>query len=194
MGSYARQTGATGNQGWAATHQSGQVRLRELVWLHQEMVYNCAFRLLGNAEQAAEVTQQAFRSAHKSRTHSRKDTFGLRVLRLVACACKERQGPTERRTSEGVGPRQPRQLDQRPAAPGEQMDVNQELQAGILTLPMEERIVLVLADVLGLSYQDIGQVTKLDRGRVCASLGQGRSRLRDYLLGRAGSTSIDAQC
>jgi RNA polymerase sigma factor (sigma-70 family) len=193
MCSHAGQRVAAGQQGPArAVYKGDEHRFSELARLHQAMAYNCAYRLLGDAEQAAEVTQHALLAARKTKECRRSDTFQLGVLRLVTRACADRLGRRPGPKAEGASAGRSQNLDDWQAAYRERADQERHLQAAILTLPAEERIVLVLADVLGLSYEDIGRVTKLNPSRVSASLGRGRARLRDYLLGTVEGTGAYA--
>jgi RNA polymerase sigma-70 factor (ECF subfamily) len=56
------------------------------------------------------------------------------------------------------------------------------IQQGIQTLPPGQRIVVILSDVQGMSYQEIAQITDLSLGTVKSRLSRGRAKLRDYLL------------
>ena len=55
------------------------------------------------------------------------------------------------------------------------------LQRGITTLPDDQRIVLVLSDVQGMSYEEIAEITKSNLGTVKSRLNRARTRLREYL-------------
>jgi RNA polymerase sigma-70 factor, ECF subfamily len=55
------------------------------------------------------------------------------------------------------------------------------LQRGITTLPDDQRIVLVLSDVQGLSYEEIAEITKSNLGTVKSRLNRARTKLREYL-------------
>jgi RNA polymerase sigma-70 factor (ECF subfamily) len=63
----------------------------------------------------------------------------------------------------------------------EREEVAQALEAGIQTLPEDQRITLVLADVQGLSYQEIAEATDVPLGTVKSRLARARGKLRDYL-------------
>jgi len=45
----------------------------------------------------------------------------------------------------------------------------------------EQRLVIVLSDIQGLSYEEIAQVTGCSLGTVKSRLSRGRTHLRDYL-------------
>jgi len=51
-----------------------------------------------------------------------------------------------------------------------------------LTLPPDQRITFVLADVHGLSYQEIAQAMNVSLGTVKSRLSRARAKLRDALL------------
>jgi RNA polymerase sigma-70 factor (ECF subfamily) len=56
------------------------------------------------------------------------------------------------------------------------------LQLGINHLPEEQRVVLVLSDVQGMSYQEIADIIEQPLGTVKSRLSRGRRRLRDFLM------------
>jgi RNA polymerase sigma factor (sigma-70 family) len=184
------RTRATGEEMLMAAPKGDVHAFNQLVQLHQGAVYNLAYRVLGDADAAADVTQRAFLSAHKVAARSKNSPIRLCVLRLAANACHNRLRAAQRRTTPPLAnSRQEARPTRRPMDPNEQSDTHlaqpdreQCLQAGILTLPAEERVVLVLSDVLGLNYPDIAHVTGLRRDIVSSHLSQARVRLRDYLL------------
>jgi RNA polymerase sigma-70 factor (ECF subfamily) len=55
------------------------------------------------------------------------------------------------------------------------------IEAGIQTLPPDQRITLVLSDVQGFSYQEIAKATAVPLGTVKSRLARARGKLRDYL-------------
>ncbi len=57
------------------------------------------------------------------------------------------------------------------------------IMAGLQTLPEDQRVTLVLADVQGFDYQEVADIMRTSLGTVKSRLSRGRARLRDYLLG-----------
>jgi len=55
------------------------------------------------------------------------------------------------------------------------------IQRGITTLPDDQRIVLVLSDVQGLSYEEIADATNSNLGTVKSRLSRARAKLREFL-------------
>jgi RNA polymerase sigma-70 factor (ECF subfamily) len=68
-----------------------------------------------------------------------------------------------------------------PEEAAEREEVAHALKVGIQTLPADQRITLVLADVQGLSYQEIAEATDAPLGTVKSRLARARGKLRDYL-------------
>jgi len=77
-----------------------------------------------------------------------------------------------------------------------QPDWFEAVEAGMSRLPWQQRVVLVLSDVQGLSYEEIAAATGTSPGVVKARLSQARARLRDHLFRRGdrhGLPGIPAQ-
>jgi RNA polymerase sigma-70 factor (ECF subfamily) len=64
-------------------------------------------------------------------------------------------------------------------------ELDEVLQAGIQTLPVDQRIALVLSDIQGMSYQEIAEATGVAVGTVKSRLARARGKLRDYLRAQA---------
>ena len=62
------------------------------------------------------------------------------------------------------------------------MELNQFLEAGIWSLPPDQRMVLVLCDIHGYSYEEIAEIAELPMGTVKSRISRARTRLRDFLL------------
>jgi RNA polymerase sigma-70 factor (ECF subfamily) len=60
--------------------------------------------------------------------------------------------------------------------------LGREIQRGLLTLPQEQRIVLVLVDVEGMSYEEAAEAVGISPGTLRSRLSRARAKLRDYLL------------
>ena len=162
-----------------------------LVLSYQSMVYNLAYRILGDGDAAADATQDAFLSAFKAIGKFRGGSFKAWLLRIVTNACYDQLRFKQRRPTTSLdallvlesAPVQP--LTDRGELPEEyavRQELNRAIQVGIGTLPPEQRIALVLSDVQGLSYQEIAEVTGASLGTVKSRLSRGRGKLRDFLL------------
>jgi len=174
-----------------ATAQRGETRaFNQLVLTYQSMVYNLAYRILGDAEAAADASQDTFLAAFRAIKKFRGGSFKAWLLRIATNACYDQLRYKQRRPTSPleallVETDHPSSFTD-PAEGPEDYALRQELgraiQAGLNTLPPDQRVVLVLSDVQGLRYQEIAKVTRSSLGTVKSRLNRGRAKLRDYLL------------
>lgn len=171
--------------------RKGDVRaFNQLVMLYQSMAYNLAYRILSDRDAAADATQDAFVSAFKAMPKFRGGSFKSWILRIVTNACYDQLRVKQRRPADSLDDlpvEQDHVVHLRDAAesPGdfvERQELNRVIQAGLRSLPADQRVVLVLSDVQGMNYQEIAEVANLSLGTVKSRLSRARAKLRDYLL------------
>jgi len=176
-----------------ASAQKGDLRaFNQLVLLYQSMAYNVAYRILSDPDAAADATQDAFLSAYKAMKKFRGGSFKAWLLRIVTNACYDQLRVKKRRPTSSlddmpVESEHSQFLRDESESPDEfleRQELGQFLQHGISALPIEQRAVLVLSDVQGLSYQEVAEIMDLSLGTVKSRLSRGRARLRDFLLER----------
>jgi len=161
-----------------------------LVLAYQGLVYNVAYRILGDSEAAADATQEAFLSAFQAIGKFRGGSFRAWLLRIVSNACYDqlrhrKRRPTTSLDAMPINPEHISILADDGLSPEEyaiRQELNRAIQAGLQTLPPEQRLVLVLSDIEGLSYKEIAAATGVSLGTVKSRLSRGRAKLRDYLL------------
>jgi len=167
-----------------------------LVLAYQNLAYNVAYRIMGDADAAADVCQEAFLSAFKHIRALRSSSFKSWLLRIVTNMCYDHLRYQRRRparsleeltTNEDAGenPEHFSWLTHEGAGP-EELVMNHELadliQSGIASLPADQRVMIVLSDVQGFTYQEIAEITGVPLGTVKSRLSRARARLRDYLI------------
>jgi RNA polymerase sigma factor (sigma-70 family) len=174
-----------------ASAQKGDLRaFNQLVVLYQSMAYNVAYRILSDPDAAADATQDAFFSAYKAIKKFRGGSFKAWLLRIVTNACYDQLRIKKRRPTSSlddlpVEAEHSHFLRDESEAPDElleRQELGHLLHSGISALPLEQRAVLVLSDVQGLSYQEVAGIMDLSLGTVKSRLSRGRARLRDFLL------------
>jgi RNA polymerase sigma-70 factor (ECF subfamily) len=178
-------------QALIASARKGDARaFNQLVLLYQSMAYNLAYRILNNPDAAADATQDAFVSAFKAMRKFRGGSFKAWILRIVTNACYDQLRSKQRRPTESLDDLAIEQdhvgylrdKAEQPDEYVERQELNHAIQSGIQALPIEQRVILVLSDIQGLSYQEIAETTGLSLGTVKSRLSRGRSKLRDYLV------------
>jgi RNA polymerase sigma-70 factor (ECF subfamily) len=165
-----------------------------LVVRYQQLAYNVAYRLLGDGEAAADVTQEAFTSAYQAVRSFRGGSFKAWLLRIVTNGCYDhlrarQRHPTSSLESMTEDEERPVEFSD-PGETPEDVVLRRELlasvQEGLLTLPVDQRLAVILYDVQGLSYDEIAQATRASLGTVKSRLSRGRAHLRAFLTGRSG--------
>lgn len=175
----------------AAAQQGDVGAFNRLVLAYQNMVYNLAYRILSDGDAAADATQDAFLSAYRAIGRFRGGSFKAWLLRIVTNACYDQLRVKQRRptasleallvTDPAPGPSFADEAEG-PEEYALRQELSQIIQAGIGTLPADQRIALVLSDIQGFSYQEIAEITDVSLGTVKSRLSRARAKLRDFLL------------
>lgn len=163
-----------------------------LVVAYQHQAYNLAFRIMGDEASAADATQEAFISTYKHMSSFRGESFKSWLYRIVTNACYDELRRRKRKPAvsiqalvdDGDSEAEYDIPDEAagPEARAEQRELADAIQAGIATLPDDQRVTLVLSDVQGMSYEEIAAITGANLGTVKSRLSRARAKLRDYLL------------
>src|SRR5881628_3284323 len=153
--------------------RAGEPRaFEELVTAYQHRVFGVALRMLGSRAEAEEIAQEVFLRAYRALADFRGDS------RL----CLNRLASPDRRVARGDAA-----LADVPAATpdaaaaAERAELDAALRAAIAGLPEDRRLVLVLRDVEGLSYEEIAEALALDPGTVRSRLHRARLQLKEKL-------------
>ncbi|MCX6022702.1 MAG: sigma-70 family RNA polymerase sigma factor [Chloroflexi bacterium] len=160
-----------------------------LVERYQGQVFGAAYRMLGQAAAAEDVTQEAFISAWKNLRSLRGDNFRAWLLRIAINGCHDylrRSLRHPERSLDAYADDPDDELKFPSGDPGpEETALTGELRAvideGLATLPADQRAAVVLFDMQGLTYEEIAEVTGASLGTVKSRLSRGRGRLREYL-------------
>jgi RNA polymerase sigma-70 factor (ECF subfamily) len=159
-----------------------------LVRRHQDRLYNTAYRLVGNAEDAQDVVQEAFLSAYQSLGNFKGDslffTWLYRIAVNTAISLKRKQRAVLRIGGPEGGPAaeplDPSELS-RPGHALEQAEQGQRIHQALARLSPEHRAVLVLKDMEGEKYEAIAEVLGVPIGTVRSRLHRARLELRELL-------------
>lgn len=173
----------------SAARKGDRRAFNQLVLHYQGLAYNVAYRILGDPDAAADATQDAFFSAYRAMPKFRGGIFKSWLLRIVTNACYDQLRVKQRRPTSSLDDL-PIEADhtyylkdsaEQPDEYVERQELNRFIEAGIATLPLEQRTVLVLSDVQGMSYEEVADVLNISLGTVKSRLSRGRAKLRDYM-------------
>jgi RNA polymerase sigma-70 factor (ECF subfamily) len=156
----------------------------ELVMTYQHRVFGVALRMLGNRAEAEDVAQEAFVRAHRALGAFRGDAkLSTWLYAITSRLCLNRLASGERRMARQGEDALLRLSDAgpRPDAALERRELETALGRAIAELPEDRRIVVVLRDLEGLSYEEIAQVLELELGTVRSRLHRARAELKQKL-------------
>ncbi len=186
----------------ARSQQGDRRAFNELVVRHQSGAYALALRMLGDAEAAADVTQDAFLSAFRALGSLRGVSFRAWLYRIVSNGCYDHWRAQGRRPAsslesllDGGDEEETRgasadallaQATPDPAWDPERVvlraEVVEEIQLALLKLPDEQRLAVILSDVQGLPYEEIARAMNTSLGTVKSRISRARAHLRKLLM------------
>ncbi len=163
-----------------------------LVLHYQDIVYNVAYRVMGEPGAASDACQEAFISAYQKLHQYRGGSFKSWLLRIVTNACYDELRRRQRRpitpllpeTDDGEIVEDPFWIEDDQASPEkqtEQAELEKAIQRCISALEEKFRTVLVLVDIEGLDYEAASQIAKTPLGTVKSRLARARSRVQECL-------------
>ncbi|GDY29990.1 RNA polymerase sigma factor SigE [Gandjariella thermophila] len=155
----------------------------EVVREHADRVYRLAFRLTGNQHDAEDLTQETFIRVFRSLASYKPGTFEGWLHRITTNLFLDMARRRSRLRMEGLPEDTDRLAGDNPSP--EQVysatHLDPDLQAALDELPPEFRAAVVLCDVEGLSYEEIGATLGVKLGTVRSRIHRGRQALRAAL-------------
>lgn len=172
-----------------------KVAFDQLVLKYKDMVFNVCYRMLGDYEEANDCAQETFVKVYRSLKNFRfKSTFTTWLYRIAVNTCKNKLTSIGYKYSKKMirldKPIQTREgsclieiVDGSPS-PVKELEIKEKgqlIQKAIDSLPEEQKTVVVLRDIEGLSYEEIANITGHNPGTVKSKLARARRHLREKL-------------
>lgn len=165
-----------------------------LILLYQELVYNQAYRVLGESDAAEDATQEAFISAYRKLDSYRGGSFKAWLLRIVTNACydelrrRKRRPvvplePTDEYDEEIESPRWIADLGESPEDFTLRAELSEAIQHCLGNLSEDFRTVVVLVDIQGMDYTEASEIMGTPLGTVKSRLARARLGMRLCLQG-----------
>ncbi|MCS6872235.1 MAG: sigma-70 family RNA polymerase sigma factor [Anaerolineae bacterium] len=176
-----------------AQAQRGDVQaFNGLVLRYQTAMYNLAFRLLDDADLAADVTQDAFIAAFQHLSQFRGSNFRAWLARILTNTCydalrRRRRAPTSLeaiaagRADSADQPALVSDAEESPEQFAMRQALSKAIQDCLNQLPLSFRTVAIMSDVQEYSYDEIALALNISLGTVKSRLSRARQKLRDCL-------------
>lgn len=182
---------------WVQLFQAGkEAGFNRLVLKHKDRIYSLCLRFLQNREDAEDCAQETFvKVYHGLKDFRMESMFSSWLYRIAVNTCKNKQmskpyreakqnqnlenevgqGETQAEMSTAlvgsVSPEQVLENKTRRAA----------IEAAIGRLPDDQRVLIILRDIEGLSYEEVAETVGLNMGTVKSRLNRGRLQLQEWL-------------
>ena len=165
---------------------------QELVGEHQRMVYHLALQLLGNHDDALDLSQDVFLTVFRSIRRFRGDSaLQTWIYRIVINQARNRQRWWRRRRradevsldvflSRGVEPAAS-EVSTSPERALDRKELGARLWEALRRLPFEQRSAVILRELHGMRYEEIAYSLGVTAGAVKSRLARARQTLRKEL-------------
>lgn len=168
----------------ARTRAGDKEAFGELVRCNQGRVFAVAYGILGNADDAQDVAQEAFLRAYRALGSLKSDAafvaWLLRIVTNLSINYKKRGAAHAAVPLENTA--EPVSRAETPEEYAERRETMARLAAALAGLTAEQRAVLALREIEGLSYEDMAAVLAVPLGTVKSRLNHARARLRQALF------------
>jgi RNA polymerase sigma-70 factor (ECF subfamily) len=176
--------------------KSGDINAFEkIVKKYQKKMFNVSYRIIGDYNESDEVVQDAFVSAYNNIDKFRgKARFSTWLYSIVVNLSRNRLKQVKKRayreelsiddpveTETGTVKAEPASDDLSVLERMEKRELKQKVQSCIQSLEDEFREVIVLRDIQGFSYEDIGEMLKIAKGTVKSRLHRARESVKNCL-------------
>lgn len=175
---------------------------RQLVRRYENRIYNAAYKMLGDTDEADDVVQETCIKLHQNLLKFRKEaSFAAWIFRIAHNACMDKLRTRRRKkrifqflsfsspsspvlqVHEEAALMMSQLVDQNPD-PSQQLDLAEQgevVAQKLAMLPENQRAVVVLHDIEGFSYQEIAKIVGTSLGTVRSRLHYGRTKLKELL-------------
>ncbi|MCI0543370.1 MAG: sigma-70 family RNA polymerase sigma factor [Actinobacteria bacterium] len=156
----------------------------EVARVHGRKIYNFAYRLTGNPDDAHDLVQEVLLRVRKGLADYQPGSFEGWLWRITRNAFLDEIRKRNRRPISPI----PDEVDRWETASSAGADIEydritlgDDIQKALLDLPLEFREAVVLCDVVGLSYEEIASAVAVPIGTVRSRIHRGRRMLRGLL-------------
>jgi len=166
--------------------QGDQDALKEIFDRYQIKVYRIAYGVVRHREDALDIVQEVFIKLYRSiRNFKGKSNFYTYLYRMAMNTAIDHTRKREKIPPVSLDGEDAFQPAEDPEKGADRIllkkELEGELKAAMEKLPSDQKAVILLREVEGLSYQEIAEVTECSIGTVMSRLHYARKKLQEYL-------------
>jgi RNA polymerase sigma-70 factor, ECF subfamily len=173
----------------------------EIFARYNTMVFRLTHRLLGDYEEALDVSQEVFLTVYqKMKSFRGESSLKTWIYRIAINRASNRFRWWNRLRRRGTISLDEHLSKELPVSFSDSLESNnrtpeenllleeerEEIERSLLQLPVSQRIALVMRDVEGMSYEEIAESMQVSLGTVKSRIARGRDDLKRRLNGRLG--------
>ena len=156
-----------------------------LIRRHQKTIFNLIYRMLGDYDEAAEISQETFLSAYRAIGSFRGDSnFSTWLYRIALNHATTRRKSLHTRQQRSVAMENTEPASDPHPGPAESMEkkeIRQRVQQALNRLDPEDATVILLRDLQDVPYDEVARVLEIPVGTVKSRLHRARQALRSEL-------------
>ncbi|MDH4116142.1 MAG: sigma-70 family RNA polymerase sigma factor [Acidimicrobiia bacterium] len=151
---------------------------------HGRKIYNFAYRLCGNPDDAADLVQEVLLRVRRGLADYTPGSFDGWLWRITRNAFLDDVRRRKRRPTSPLPDHTDRMSEWSSPGPDEVLAglrLGEDIQKALLDIPIEFREAVVMCDVVGMSYEEIAAAVAAPIGTVRSRIHRGRKLLRERL-------------
>lgn len=168
----------------------------KIVLSYEKKVYNIAYNMFGNEQDAYDASQEVFIKLYKN-IHSFKfdSSFATWLHRIAVNSCIDEYRKKKKHIQqaaysfdepiESEGNPIQRQIEDHALNPEQQIvqdETVDEVRRAIMRLKEEHKMILILRDIRGHSYDEVSEILECSVGTVKSRLSRARNALKNIIL------------
>ncbi|MBX3071808.1 MAG: sigma-70 family RNA polymerase sigma factor [Thermomicrobiales bacterium] len=169
-----------------------------VVQRYERSVYGLAYRMMGNAADAEDIAQDTFIRAWQALRSYEDGSLKGWLLRIATNRCYDRLRATSRHpvgtlTNDEDDSEIPVVDDSESSDPvlfTERLDLSEAIQAALDTLPPDQRLAVILFDVMQHTYEEAAVIAGVPPGTIKSRVSRGRERLRQQIMSRPDAREL----
>ena len=164
----------------------------EFISSYEKLIFNASYRMMGNTQDAEDVSQEVIIKVYKNLASCKSAaTFKSWLFKTINNSCidemRKKKGKNTlsldaAQNDEGSYIESPILRDDKtPESEYLRKDMNRQIQEAIDNLPPDYKAAVVMRDINGLTYEEIGDALAISMGTVKSRIARGRKKLMSAL-------------